>query len=139
MESLLQFSSFQIGPKSVNYKILTSPSTGLKIARSDLELQLEPHHFRDGLLNAKCVASMLTNHWQSTDIYIKEESPTLASVVDHSNGVKNVTADTSSEANSAAAKSATSKKVGGGFDISTVTSSSSFSTHQFAKGKIKIQ
>ena len=43
-----------------------------------LQLLLEPYHFQEGLLVAKCVASMLTMHWQSSDVKIKEESPTLA-------------------------------------------------------------
>ena len=43
-----------------------------------------PHTGVSGQLRAMCVASMLTMHWQSTDIVIKEESPTLASVVDAS-------------------------------------------------------
>ena len=83
--------SFQVGENSAKYKVLTSPTTGLKVACTDLRLLLEPYHFRDGLLIAKCIASMFTMHWQSTDISIKEESPTLASVVDHSNGAKNET------------------------------------------------
>ena len=80
---------FQVGPESFSYSILTSSSTGLKVAKSQLQLKLEPHHFHQGLLVAKCVASMLTNHWQSSAINIKEESPTLASVVE--NGAKNET------------------------------------------------
>ena len=80
---------FQVGPESFSYSILTSSSTGLKVAKSQLQLKLEPHHFHEGLLVAKCVASMLTNHWQSSAINIKEESPTLASVVE--NGAKNET------------------------------------------------
>lgn len=36
----------------------------------------------------KCVASMLTMHWQSLDVEVKEESPTLASVVDNNNGTR---------------------------------------------------
>jgi len=79
----------RVGPESFSYSILTSSSTGLKVAKSQLQLKLEPHHFHEGLLVAKCVASMLTNHWQSSAINIKEESPTLASVVE--NGAKNET------------------------------------------------
>ena len=106
-------------PTSVRYKILTSASTGLKVARSDLKLLLEPFHFQNGLLTAKCVASMLTNHWQSTDVNIKEESPTLASVVE--NGAKNDS------------QMAKSTKVGSGFNIPAT--SGSHSNLQFAKGR----
>ena len=112
-----------MGIESAKYKVLTSPSTGLKVARSDLKLLLESYHFRDGLLIAKCIASMFTMHWQSTDINIKEESPTLASVVDHSNGAKNETET---------AKSA-SNKVGTGFNIPATSGSTAF--HHIAKGE----
>ena len=40
---------------------------------------------------------MLTMHWQSEDIVITEESPTLASVVDSSDKKKNATMDTNKE------------------------------------------
>lgn len=103
---------FQVGPESILNKVLTSPETGLKIARSDLQLLLEPQHFRDGILIAKCVASMLTMHWQSTDVTIKEESPTLASVVDQSNGKNQTSEDSSSKAKK-------NSKVGNGFEISS--------------------
>ena len=112
-----------MGTNSATSKVLTSPSTGLKVARSDLQLLLEPYHFRNGLLIAKCIASMFTMHWQSTDINIKEESPTLASVVDHSNGAKNETET---------AKSA-SNKVGTGFNIPATSGSTAF--HHIAKGE----
>ena len=105
--------SFQVGENSAKYKVLTSPTTGLKVARTDLRLLLEPNHFRDGLLIAKCIASMFTMHWQSTDISIKEESPTLASVVDHSNGAKNETEMGAS----------TKNKVGTGFNIPATSGS----------------
>ena len=105
--------SFQVGENSAKYKVLTSPTTGLKVARTDLRLLLEPNHFRNGLLIAKCIASMFTMHWQSTDISIKEESPTLASVVDHSNGAKNETEMGAS----------TKNKVGTGFNIPATSGS----------------
>lgn len=47
-------------------------------------------------------------HWQSTDVTIKEESPTLASVVDQSNGAKNQSQEQEA-----------GQKVGNGFDISS--------------------
>lgn len=77
-------------------KVLTSPTTSLKTTQSILALPLGAHHFQGGNLVAKCVASMLTMHWQSADVTIKEESPTLASVVDNANGGTNntVTVDT---------------------------------------------
>ena len=56
---------------------------------------------------------MFTMHWQSTDISIKEESPTLASVVDHSNGAKNETEMGAS----------TKNKVGTGFNIPATSGS----------------
>ena len=102
-----------MGENSAKYKVLTSPTTGLKVARTDLRLLLEPNHFRNGLLIAKCIASMFTMHWQSTDISIKEESPTLASVVDHSNGAKNETEMGAS----------TKNKVGTGFNIPATSGS----------------
>jgi len=103
----------RVGENSAKYKVLTSPTTGLKVARTDLRLLLEPNHFRNGLLIAKCIASMFTMHWQSTDISIKEESPTLASVVDHSNGAKNETEIGAS----------TKNKVGTGFNIPATSGS----------------
>ena len=81
-------------------KIIVSPETRLQTSKSLLSLLLKPKHFiqRDGVnngvsgqLRAKCLASMLTMHWQSEDIVITEESPTLASVVDSSDKKKNVT------------------------------------------------
>lgn len=42
----------------------------------------------------KCVASMLTMFWQSLDVTLKEESPTLAaSVVENNNTSSNATAN----------------------------------------------
>ena len=116
-----------MGPEKTKYKVLTSPSTGLKVAQSELKLLLKPHHFQKGLLVAKCVASMLTMHWQSSDIKIKEESPTLASVVDHSNGSgKNATSTSSQEKTELLHKksSAPSTSVGSGFNIPDYTMSS---------------
>ena len=81
------------------------------MAKSQLQLKLEPHHFHEGVLVAKCVASMLTNHWQSSAINIKEESPTLASVVE--NGAKNET-----------------EKVGKGFNLPAVSTSGNFLDNQ---------
>ena len=84
----------------MKHKIIISPETRLQTSRSLLSLPLKPKHFiqRDGVnngvsgqLRAKCLASMLTMHWQSEDIVITEESPTLASVVDSSDKKKNVT------------------------------------------------
>ena len=84
----------------MKHKIIISPETRLQTSRSLLSLPLKPKHFiqRDvvnngvsGQLRAKCLASMLTMHWQSEDIVITEESPTLASVVDSSDKKKNVT------------------------------------------------
>lgn len=94
-------------------------------AKSTLEVLLEPYHFQDGLLVAKCIASMFTMHWQSSDIKIKEESPTLASVVDHSNGSKNATnaaPKTETETSKKNSKKST-PSVGGTFNI-PVTSGS---------------
>ena len=92
---------FQIDKHSiVKHKIIISPETRLQTSKSLLSLPLKPKHFiqRDGVnngvsgqLRAKCLASMLTMHWQSEDIVITEESPTLASVVDSSDKKKNVT------------------------------------------------
>ena len=81
-------------------KIIVSPETRLQTSKSFISLPLKPKHFiqRNGVnngvsgqLRAKCLASMLTMHWQSEDIVIMEESPTLASVVDSSDKKKNVT------------------------------------------------
>ena len=127
-----------MGPEKTKYKVLTSPSTGLKVAQSELKLLLKPHHFQKGLLVAKCVASMLTMHWQSSDIKIKEESPTLASVVDHSNGSgsKNATSSTSSQEKTellhSKKSSAPSTSVGSGFNILPDTMSSV----EVPKGKV---
>ena len=116
-----------MGPEKTKHKVLTSPSTGLKVAQSELKLLLKPHHFQKGLLVAKCVASMLTMHWQSSDIKIKEESPTLASVVDHSNGSgKNATSTSSQEKTEllhSKKSSAPSTSVGSGFNIQDTMSS----------------
>ena len=84
----------------VKHQVITSPETRLQTSKSVLTLPLKPKHFlqRDGAdngvsgkLRAKCLASMLTMHWQSEDIVITEESPTLASVVDSSDKKKNTT------------------------------------------------
>ena len=92
---------FQIDNTSiVKNKIIVSPETRLQTSNSLISLPLKPKHFiqRNGVnngvsgqLRAKCLASMLTMHWQSEDIVIMEESPTLASVVDSSDKKKNVT------------------------------------------------
>ena len=83
------------------------------MAKSQLQLKLEPHHFHEGLLVAKCVASMLTNHWQSSAINIKEESPTLASVVENGH-----------------AKNETESKVGKGFNLPAVSTSGNSSNQK---------
>jgi hypothetical protein len=88
---------FQVGPKFVENRVLTSPDTGLKVSESRLKLPIAAQHFQEGYLSAKCVASMLTMHWQSADVIIKEESPTLASVLDHSNGAKNASTKTTAK------------------------------------------
>ena len=62
---------------------------------------------------AKCVASMLTNHWQSSAINIKEESPTLASVVENGH-----------------AKNETESKVGKGFNLPAVSTSGNSSNQK---------
>ena len=81
--------------------MITDKETRLQTSKSVLTLPLKPKHFRQrssvndkvsGQLRAKCLASMLTMHWQSEDIVITEESPTLASVVDDKK--KNATIDT---------------------------------------------
>ena len=86
--------------------MITDKETRLQTSKSVLTLPLKPKHFRQrtsvndkvsGQLRAKCLASMLTMHWQSEDIVITEESPTLASVVDSSDKKKNATIDTNKE------------------------------------------
>ena len=86
--------------------MITDKETRLQTSKSVLTLPLKPKHFRQrssvngkvsGQLRAKCLASMLTMHWQSEDIVITEESPTLASVVDASDKKKNATMDTNKE------------------------------------------
>ena len=44
-----------------------------------------PFCYRDGHMVGKCLASMLTMYWQSRDILLKEESPTLAASVVETN------------------------------------------------------
>ena len=88
------------------HEVITDKETRLQTSKSVLTLPLKPKHFRQrtsvndkvsGQLRAKCLASMLTMHWQSEDIVITEESPTLASVVDSSDKKKNATMDTNKE------------------------------------------
>ena len=78
------FSVKQVSKSSAKQRVITQPSK-LLTTRSELRLPLSTKHFQDGQLRAKCVASMLTMHWQSLDVTVKEESPTLASVVDKTN------------------------------------------------------
>ncbi len=48
-------------------------------SESRLRLPLRRRHFKRGRVGAKCVASMLTMHWQSADAVAVEERPaTLA-------------------------------------------------------------
>ena len=87
--------------------MITSPETRLQTSKSTLTLPLKPKHFLQrpgvtddgisGQLRAKCLASMLTMHWQSNEIVITEESPTLASVVDASDKKKNNTGSTNNK------------------------------------------
>ena len=46
---------------------------------------------RDGHMVGKCLASMLTMFWQSRDVLLKEESPTLAASVVETNAKSNST------------------------------------------------
>ena len=103
--------------------MITDKETRLQTSKSVLTLPLKPKHFRQrssvndkvsGQLRAKCLASMLTMHWQSEDIVITEESPTLASVVDSSDKKKNATMDTNKE--DGGSESASSS---GNFNLST--------------------
>lgn len=74
---------FQIAnPKFIQSHSERSPS-GLLSTISVLNLPLKAHHFRVGRLHAKCVASMLTMHWQSLDVESLEESPTLLAASSH--------------------------------------------------------
>ena len=59
------------------FAVTKSSETGLLTSNSTLSLPLASRHFRSGHLVGKCVASMLTMHWQSPDLVIREESPTL--------------------------------------------------------------
>lgn len=75
------------GDKIANPKFIQSHSerspSGLLSTISVLNLPLKAHHFRVGRLHAKCVASMLTMHWQSLDVESLEESPTLLAASSH--------------------------------------------------------
>lgn len=122
------------------HEVITDKETRLQTSKSVLTLPLKPKHFRQrtsvndkvsGQLRAKCLASMLTMHWQSEDIVITEESPTLASVVDSSDKKKNATIDTNKEdggkesASSSGTSSKTSFATRNGISLSpTITSSS---------------
>ena len=79
----------------------TSKSTGLISTLSRLTLPIKPRHFRseDGHLAVKCLASMLTMHWQSLDVRIAEESPTLlaASIFDEEDGTSTLKGKKSEE------------------------------------------
>lgn len=46
-------------------KVISSEATGLLTTQSDLSLPLAVTHFHKGHLTAKCLASLLTMHWQS--------------------------------------------------------------------------
>ncbi|XP_071747493.1 uncharacterized protein [Lepeophtheirus salmonis] len=63
------------------YSTSTAQNSGLITSTSVLSLHLQPMHFPNGRLTGKCVASILTMHWQSLDIDIKEEHPKAASVL----------------------------------------------------------
>ena len=84
--------------KHHNKTVLTSRETGLLTAQSTLRLKLERHHFVKGHLNGKCVASILTMHWQSLDVRIKEESPQIASVVSTKSADNNSTSSAAAAA-----------------------------------------
>lgn len=71
----------QLDKKHTLQEVITLPSK-LLTTKSTLKVPIISDHFKAGQLRAKCVASMLTMHWQSEDVVLKEESPTLASVVD---------------------------------------------------------
>ena len=97
--------------------MITSPETRLQTSKSVLSLPLKPKHFLQrenadsavsGQLRAKCLASMLTMHWQSEDIVIREESPTLASVVDSADKKKNTTIVTNTKVDTKDATSSSS-------------------------------
>ena len=45
--------------------------------------------FREGDMVGKCLASVLTMFWQSRDVLLKEESPTLAASVRDTNSSNN--------------------------------------------------
>ena len=103
----------------MKHRVITSPETRLQTSKSILSLPLKPKHFLQrqregdkngvsGQLRAKCLASMLTMHWQSEDIVITEESPTLASVVDYSDKKKNTTIVTNTKVDTKDATSSSS-------------------------------
>ena len=101
----------------MKHRVITSPETRLQTSKSVLSLPLKPKHFLQresvnngvsGQLRAKCLASMLTMHWQSEDIVITEESPTLASVVDSSDKKKNTTIVTNKKVDTKDATSSSS-------------------------------
>ena len=113
----------------VKQTVITSPETRLQTSKSVLTLPLKPKHFLQraggsngvsGHLRAKCLASMLTMHWQSEDIVITEESPTLASVVDSSDKKKNSTGMSKLGGD---IKYNKNKKVDSNFDITSSSSS----------------
>jgi len=78
-------------PELVKHHVTKSPVSGLLTSHATLTLPVRQKHFRDGHMVGKCLASMLTMFWQSRDVLLKEESPTLAASVVETNAKSNST------------------------------------------------
>lgn len=77
--------------------VMASPVTGLLTTRAELQLQLKQQHFHKGQLSAKCLASILTMHWQSQDIRVMEETPATLAAASSSSKAKDESKDQPSD------------------------------------------
>jgi len=76
-------------PELVMHSVTKSPVSGLLTSYATLTVPVRQKHFREGHMVGKCLANMLTMYWQSRDILLKEESPTLAASVVETNSNNN--------------------------------------------------